>query len=147
MPNPLVSQGVLNRLRASVVWGSYPSLNVTSSYLAKGGIKLNFQGESTKYLETMTGATVSPNVKLMFEAQINLIKAQSLADQYKKQMEYQSVLGDGMIRPDAQTLSPFQIVNCSIQNVRELDFSGETELYTVTIMGYYLINSFLFDLT
>lgn len=145
MANPLVSQGSLNKLRASITWPSFTNLNVTAPYLSKEGIRLSLQGESTLYLPTMTGAVTSPEPYMMIECVINLLKSQSLANQYKQQMEVNALLGDGTVRPDAVALGVYQITNCAIKSIRELDFSGEHALFSVTIGGYYLVNSTLFS--
>ena len=145
MPNPLIAQGTLSKVRASVTWSSNPSLNVTAPYLGKGGIRLTLQGESTLYLPTMTGAVTSQEPYMMIECVINLIKPQALANLYKQRMESNSLIGDGSIRPDATALGVYQVTNCAIKSVRELDFSGEHEGFAVTIGGYYLTNSSLFN--
>ncbi len=145
MPNPLVAQGVLNRLRASVVWTSFPGLNVTAPYLAKQGLRLALEGESTLYIPSMTGAVRSPEPYMMIGLTMALLKSQSLADYYKQKMESDSALGDGTVRPDSTPLSPYQIINCSIQSVREMDFAGEDASFAVTVKGYYNVNSTLFD--
>lgn len=143
--NPLIPQGTLNRLRASIVWPSNPSLNVVSSYLGKMGIRLSLDGESTLFIPTMTGAVTSQEPYMMITATIHLLKTQQLASLYKAQMELQSLIGDGTIRPDAVTLAPYPIINCSIQAVRELGFAGDDADYAVTVRGYYLVNSSLWD--
>lgn len=145
MANPLIAQGTLNRLRASVVWPGFASLNVTSSYLGKAGIRLSLQGETTLYIPTMTGQVTSPEPYMRVEMEMALLKTQALSNAYKQQMETSSLLGDGTVRPDAATLGPYQIVNCSIMSIRGLDFSGENADFTVTIGGYYYINSTLFS--
>lgn len=146
MPNPLVAQGTLNLLRASVVWPSTPNLNVTPPYLMKAGIRFVLQGKSVEYINAMTGAVTSPQPYMMVEMTININKANGLADIYKSQMELNALIGDGTVRPDTTGLSPFQIVNCSIEGVRELDFSGADGGYAAVIGGYYLINASLFDI-
>lgn len=118
---------------------------MTAPYLSKEGIRLTLQGESVLYLPAMTGAVTSQEPYMMIEATLNLLKSQALADQYKRQMELNALLGDGTIRPDATPLSPYQITNCAIKSIRELDFSGEHAVFAVTIGGYYLINSSLFN--
>ena len=145
MPNPLIAQGSLSKIRASVTWGSFPQLNVTAPYLGKAGIRLQLQGESVLYLPTMTGAVTSPEPYMMIECTINLIKPQSLANLYKQQMEDNALLGDGSVRPDATALGVYALTNCAIKGVRELDFSGEHEGFAVTIGGYYFTNSSLFN--
>jgi hypothetical protein len=144
VPNPLVAQGSLNKVRASVTWPSFPQLNVTAPYLSKEGIRLTLQGESVLYLPTMTGAVTSQEPYMMIEMTIHLIKPQSLANLYKQQMETSSLLNDGSVRPDAVALGIYQITNCAIKSVRELDFSGEHAVFAVNIGGYYLVNSNLF---
>ena len=143
--NPLIAQGSLNRLRASVTWPSFPALNVTAPYLSKAGVRLSLQGESTLYLPTMTGAVTSPEPYMMIELVINLLKTQGLASQYKAQMEQSAALGNGSVRADSITLGIYQVVNCAIKSVRELDFSGENADFAVTIGGYYLVNASLFQ--
>ncbi len=138
MPNPLIAQGTLNKLRASVTWASFPALNVTASFLSKEGIRIVFQGDSVTYMP-------SQEPYMGMECTINLVKSQPLADLYKKQMELNALLGDGTIRPDAVPLSPYQIVNASIKGVRDLDFSGEHALFAVQLGGYYLVNSSMFN--
>ncbi len=144
MPNPLVAQGTLSKIRGSIVWANFPSLNVTAPYLGKAGIRLALQGESTLYLPTLTGAVTSQEPYMMVECTINLLKTQGLANQYKQQMETNAALGDGTVRADSTALGAYSIVNCSIKSIRELDFAGENADFLVTIGGYYLVNSNLY---
>ncbi len=145
MANPLIVQGSLNRLRASVIWNDNPSLNVTASYLGKDGIRLALDGESTAFINTMTGAVTSPEPYQMITLTVHLLKTQALASQYKAQMENTALLGNGVVRPDSVALPAYDIVNCAIESVRELNFSGMDAEFAVTIKGYYLVNSSLFD--
>ena len=144
--NPNVSQGTLNRLRASVIWNSFPPLNITAPFLGEEAIRLAFEGESTVFINTMTGAVTSPEPYLVVNLSAHLLKSQPLSDLYKQQMESSALLGDGTVRPDTTTLSPYPLVNCAIQNVRELNFNGKDAGYAVSIKGYYVINSALWNL-
>ena len=145
MANPLIAQGTLNRLRASVTWASNPGLNVTASFLGREGIRLALQGESITYIPTMTGAIQSPEPYMQIELTLHLLKTQALSSSYKRQMETNATIGDGTVRPDvASGLDAYQIVNCGIRSVRELNFSGEDAGFAVVIGGYYLVNSSLF---
>jgi hypothetical protein len=143
--NPLIAQGTLNRLRGSVVVAGFPQLNVTAPYLGKEGISLALGGESTTYLDTMTGAVTSPEPKMMVNCVVHLLKTQPLAALYKAQMELLSLIGDITVIPDAATLGNYQIINCAIAAVSELRFSGEDAGFGVTLKGYYLINAALWQ--
>jgi hypothetical protein len=143
--NPLVQQGSLNRIRASIVFPSNPNLNVTASFLGRMGIRLSLDGDSTLYIPTMTGAVTSPEPYMMVTATIHMLKTQQLASLYKARMELNSLIGDGTIRPDSIALPPYQMTNCAIQSVREFNFSGEDADFAVAIRAYYLVNSSLFD--
>lgn len=143
--NPLVAQGTLNRLRASVTWPNFPQLNVTASYLGKMGIRLALEGESTLFIPTMTGAVTSPEPYMAVTVTIHLLKTQQLAALYKAQMEASALIGDGTVRPDASTLPPYQITNCAIESVRELNFGGDDAEFAVAVKGYYLINNNLWS--
>lgn len=144
MPNPLVDQGVLNRVRGSITFATNPGLNITASFLGKAAIKLDLQGETTEYFGTLTGAVRSPQPYMMIEVTANLLKTQALANAYKAKMELDSFLGNMSVRSDG-ILNIYDCLNCSIKNVRGLDFSGESPDFTVVIGGYYLVNSTLFD--
>ena len=140
--NPLVNQGIINRLVASVTWNTNPSLNITAPFLGREGIRLAREGAAVVYLPTMTGAVLSTEPYMMIRMTCNLLKTQSLGAAYKSQMEIDAVLGDGQVRPDVAVggISLFQLTNCSIADTPELDFSGGSPLYPVIISGYYNIN-------
>jgi hypothetical protein len=143
MSNPLVSQGTLNRLIASVTWTGFPALNVTPSFLNRDGIRLALDGESTKFLPSLAGAVTSPEPYQMCTLSLNLLKSQGLAALYKAQMETQCLLGNCVVRPDAATLPTYALVNMAIEGVRELAFSGEDAGFSITCRGYYLVNNSL----
>jgi hypothetical protein len=145
--NPLLSQGTLNRIRASVVVPGNSSLNVTAPFLHKEGISLALEGESTTYIPTMTGMTTSPEPYMSATVSISLLKTQSLAGIYKAQMENLSTIGDITVYPDVSTgLPTYTIVNCAIESVREMKFNGEDAAWVVMIKGYYVTNNALFNL-
>lgn len=143
--NPLVDQGTLNRLRGSAVWQDLPNLNITAPYLGKEGMRLALEGESTQFIETMTGAVTSPQPYMAVSLTLSLLRTQSLADLYKQRMELDARIGAGTIRSDSAFLGVYDLVNCSIQSVRELPFNGEDAGFNVTIKGYYNINSALWN--
>ena len=141
----MIAQGTLSRIRGSITWNNFSTLNITAPYLSKEGIRLSFQGETTQYFPTMTGAVTSMEPYMMCEVTAFLIKSQPLANIYKNQMETNSLLGDGTIRPDATTLGPYQITNCAIKTIHELDFSGQGPGFAIVFAGYYNVNSSLFQ--
>jgi hypothetical protein len=149
VPNPLVDQGQLNRIRASVVWANFPQLNVTAAYLAKAGITLALEGNATDYFGTMTGAVPSPAPYQIATLTLNLVKSQPLSQIYKAQFEANTVLGFCTIYPDvatgANTLSVYDLYNVVLETVREMTFAGEDPAWVVSCKGYYLTNAVLFN--
>lgn len=144
--NPLVDQGTLNRVRASVVWVDHPELNVTAGYLGRDGIRLGLEGQAAAFLPTMTGAVTSPEPYMMINLTIHLLKTQALAQAYKAQMENIALVGNGTVRPDLSTgIDPYDIVNCAIEGVRELNFSGQDEGFVISCRGYYILNNSLWE--
>lgn len=144
--NPLIDQGTLNRLRGSVVWDSYPNLNVTSPYLNKEGIRLALDGEATLFLPTISGAVTSPEPYQMVTLTINVLKTNGLAALYQAQMQLSTKLGIGSIITDTSSLPNFELQNCAIEGVRELSFAGEDAGFAVIIRGYWVINNNLWSL-
>jgi hypothetical protein len=78
--------------------------------------------------------------------EVALLKTQPLAAAYKAQMETYSVLGEVTVRPDTSVLPVYTFENGSIQNVRQLRFSGEDAGFVVTIGAYYIINNEMWSL-
>lgn len=145
MANPLVDQGVLNRLAASVVLADFPELNVTPSYLGKEGVSLSLEGNGTTYIGTMTGGVPSPEPYQVCSVTIHLLKSQPLSAQFKDKYESSTLIGNITVRPDVNSgLTPYDIVNCSLMNVREQSYAGTDAGWVITITGYYLINSQLY---
>lgn len=147
MPNILTPQGSLTRLKSSAIWNDFPSLNVTAPFLGKTGIRLTLEGETTLFLPTMTGAATSQEPYLMCSIRMHLLKTQGLSSQYKAKMQTNSQLGAGTVRPDVGPggLDPYSVINCAIESVEPLDFSGDSVDFIVTVKGYYIVNSDAFD--
>lgn len=145
MANPLVAQGTLNRLRASIIWTSFPNLNVTASYLGKEGISMSFDGDATTTIDTMTGAVQSPEPYQRISISIHLLKSQALAAAFKAQIESSTLLGDLIMYPDAIQLPPYSLTNCAISTVNPLKFDGTDAGWILMGRAYYSINSSLWN--
>jgi hypothetical protein len=145
MANPLVPQGTINRLRASVTVTNFTGLNVTASYLGKEGISLSFDGVVTTPIETMTGIVPSPEPYQRVTANIHLLKTQALATAWKQQLERLSLIGQLTVQPDAVALDPYQISNSYIYNVAPLKFDGTDAGWVVSVGGIYYVNSDLWN--
>jgi hypothetical protein len=50
-----------------------------------------------------------------------------------------------VVRTDSVTLPPYDILNCAIENIEALDFSGRSANYVVRVRGYYQVNAFMFQ--
>ena len=146
MANPLVPQGTLNRLLGSVVFTSYPGLNVTASFLGKEGIGLTFDGPITSPLETMTGIVDSPEPYQRVSVTIHMLKSQALANAFKNQIETYSVVGDATVRLDTKTLGPYQLSNTMLYNVNPLRSNGMDPEWVLSLTGIYYINSALWNM-
>jgi hypothetical protein len=144
MSNPLVIQGTLNRLRGSVVYGAFPQLNVTSQYLAREGISLAFDGDTSLLIGTMTGAVTSPEPYTYGTATLHLLRSQSLANVYKTQIELLSVVGPVRIITDSYTLKDFFLTNCVLQSLQEMTFDGNQAGMIVRLRGIYNVNLSLY---
>lgn len=144
--NPLVDQGTLNRLRASVLITASPELNVTASFLGKEMVGLTLEGEATTAIPNAAGVTQSPEPYQMATVEIHLIKAQALADQWKQRMQANTLLGDITVIPDAKTLGNYPLQNCSVTSVAPMRFSGADAGWVISLRGTYYINNDLWNL-
>lgn len=144
MSNPQVLQGTLNRLLASVVYASFPQLNVTSAYLAKEAISISFDGDTSLLIGTLTSAVTSPAPYVYGTVTIHLLRTQALGNAYKTQVETNTTMGSVTVYPDSTALTPFQLNNCVLQTVQEMPFDGTQASLIIRLRGVYNINSTLF---
>ena len=145
MANPLVPQGTLNRLRASISFVSFPGLQITASFLGKEGIALAFDGVVTTPLDTMTGVVQSPEPYQRVTVSAHLIKSQALANNFKSQIELNSLVGDFVVRTDAGSMGPYQVSNGAINTVNPLKFDGSDAGWTLMLSGIYYVNASLWN--
>lgn len=143
--NPMIPQGTLNRVRGSIVIPDFPSLNVTASYLGRGGISMAKEGAATLQLPQMTGTVTSPEPYQLVNVTVNLLRTQSIAAAYEAQLALLSVIGQFNVIPDAVTLPTYTVYNGSIGGLREMSFGGEDAGYVITLQGYIIINNNLFN--
>lgn len=135
----------LNRILASVIVPAYPQLSVTAPFLGEEGISLAFEGEAVTFIRTMTSNVTSPEPLQMCTLSINLIKTLPLAQLYESQRQTNAQLGGMTVYTDASTLGPYNLIQCAIQNVRELRLNGRDAGYVVTVMGAYPLNSSMYS--
>lgn len=140
----LTPQGTINRVRGSIVFGLFPQLNITASFLGTEGISVNFSTKATDYIPTMTGAATSPAPYQIMLISAMLLRTQPFADLWKTTVELSSLLGDITVRTDAAPLSPYIYTNCALDNVGDIKSDGKTIAYMIHIIGTYSINAALF---
>jgi len=146
MANPLIQQGTLNRLRGSVSPVDFPELNVIAANLAVEGISISFSGGATTTIDTLTGVVQSPEPYIKVSVKVHLLKSQILSDQWKAQMEDNTLIGDLAVTTDTTTLSDYNFTNVAIESVETLDFSGKNAGYVLNLTGIYYINNSLWNL-
>ncbi len=136
--------GVLNRLRASVVWKNFPELNVTSGFLTTEGIRLALEGNATDLLPAMVSLVSSPAPYLAASVTMSIVRSSLLAAVYQQQIENTTLMGLMSIFPDTDVLKPYVINNVALESVREMAFAGMEAAMVVTARGYYNVNTGFF---
>lgn len=147
--SPIINLGVVNRLAASVTIPLYSSLSVTAQFLAKPGIRLAPEGDTTKFIEVMASVVPSPEPYIMMTATIPLVKTLSIAAAYQAQMQLSTILGQVTIRPDVTRgsggLQPFVLQQAALMRAENMDFGGESAEFGVVIRGAWYINAALWS--
>ncbi|MGL5386635.1 MAG: hypothetical protein ACRDCA_12405 [Serratia sp. (in: enterobacteria)] len=146
MPNPFVSQGVFNKVRASVKFTQHPELNITAAYLTQDAIDIQFQGDAGVLLPTMTGGAPSPNPYQMINVQIHLVRSQGMAQLFKNQIETDTFLGEAKIFSDTTTLGDFVIRSATLRSAGDVSFAGRDPAFLISVFGIYDVNKDMWDL-
>lgn len=145
MADPRIPQGNLNRLKASLIWADNSDLNITPPFMGRAMFSLSFEGAATSRIPTSTGLVNSPEPYQGVMVTASLLRTQQLATLYEQRRQTNTLMGDGTLRPDSQAggLGPYQLINMSIENVREMTIAGEDPTFVIVFGGYMQINSFL----
>jgi hypothetical protein len=98
--------GVLNRLRASVTYATFPQLNVTSNFLTTEGIRLALEGNAADLLPAMVSLVSSPAPYLSASITMSLVRSSVLASIISNM--YYTVLLGSTIFPDTY-FGPFKL--------------------------------------
>lgn len=142
--NPLIPQGILNRVRGSLQIPDFSNLNVTAPYLGPEGISLSRESPANTNLPTMTGIVPSPEPYQQVLLTVALNRTQGLASLYEQQFQANTYLGLVVVRTDAATLPTYNLYSMSLVTVGELRFNGTTPMYGIELRGYYPVNSSMF---
>ena len=145
MANPIVPQGTLNRALTSVSVINFPFLNITSGFFGTKVARISFEGDASDYIGTLTGAVPSPRLYQIITCTMYLNKSQALSALWEQQRLTNSIIGPVNVVTDSPVLPPYYMHNCTLQNVSDLDLTGESNDYPVMIKGTYPINGTLFS--
>lgn len=140
MPNPLVSQGFLNRVRGALSVTETPALNVSASYLAKDGISMRPDSPATDIIPTQTGTVGSQVPYQQVTLTVHLLKTQGLGESYRQRFLTDTSLGEIVVTPDATTFGNTTLLNCYLVNFNEVTVNGMDPSFVVTISGYMVTN-------
>jgi hypothetical protein len=144
MSNPIVAQGTLNRALTSVSVVNFPFLNVTSGFFGTKVARITFEGDTSDYIATLTGAVPSPRLYQVVTVTMYLNKSQALSSLWEQQRLTNSAIGPVNVVTDSPTLPNYYIHNCILENVSDLDLNGESNDYPVVLKGVYFVNGALF---
>lgn len=143
MPNPLVQQGLLNRILTSVVVAGFPQLSVTASNMTKSLASLEFDDDGVDQIGTATGIVNSPKPYVMATVMLNILRSQTVAAAYLAQWQLNAFLGTVNVFSDSTTFPAISLAQCSIMRPDPGTFDGQDPTVKVTLKGIYYINSSL----
>lgn len=146
MPNPLIPQGTLNRVRCSVVVPAHTGLNVTSAYMSQAFASIAFEGSFSGLIGTATGAVPSPEPYVFGTITASLLKTQALAGQWMAQAQSDPQLGAVTVYPDSSATPAFTLNDAIIQSIDPAAFDGKDPAVRVTIRGIFYASNDLWSM-
>ncbi len=141
-----VTQGTLNRLRATISFTDHPELNITPSFLGRDMVTVAPQGDVTHIIPTATGLVTSPEPYQIVEISAHILRTNGLGDRYKKQLENLSTIGNCTVRFDVVGFSDMPLTNASIKSVDAIKADGTEAGWVIHIQAAYIINQALYSL-
>ena len=145
MPNPLIPQGTLNRIRCSIVVPSFPALNITAPYMGQRFATINFSGSFTELIPTATGGVASPEPYVMANVSVDLLRTQSLSASWLAQANATGAIGAVTIYPDSAAFPEIKIDNTVIDSIEPGAYDGKDPVVRLMLKGFYNINDDLWN--
>lgn len=143
--NPMVAQGVLNRLRASIVCSNNGALNITAPYLGKNMVRVAFEGNSVEQFQTATGLVNSPEPYVQVTVTAALLRTQQLAGAWFNQMLTNSKIGSMQIHSDTSTFPVMSLYNMVIRSIDPGPYDGSGPDVNLTLHGLMYVNNDLWS--
>lgn len=143
--NPNISQGTLNRVRASIIIPGIPTLNISSFNMGKNFVTTKADGDYTLFLETGTGTVRSPEPYILFTIVVDLLRTQALSNSWLAQAQATTILGDVHVHPDVASYPSLHFRECAIQHYEPGDFNGQNASTPLVIKGTFNINNNLWN--
>ncbi len=143
MGNPYVPQGLLNRVKASVIIPNFTSLNIASTYMSKKFVTVTFDDDFADQPETATGIVNSPKPYVMASVNVGLIRTQPLADSWLQQVQSDTQIGRVIVHSDSSTFPQLHIHNCSILKLEPGPYDGTDPTVDLLMRGVFYPNSYI----
>jgi hypothetical protein len=140
MPNPQIQQGVLNRVKSSVIVPNNTALNIAASYMGKSFVKVDFEGNFVEQIETGTGMVRSPEPYVPTTITVSLLRSQALSATWVAQFQSNSFIGPVNVHPDSSVFPVISVTDVVIRHVDPGAFDGADPIVRLTLRGTVNIN-------
>lgn len=144
MANKSMPLGFLNKALSNFQCLNFPQLNASSQNFGEGGMKMSFDGPATKRVGALTGDIPSLELYQPVSIMVPMLKTQAAGASWQAQVQNNSNIGDCIVYPDATTINPWTIINCSITDQDPGSLDGSDARYIFKVAGYYPVNSSAF---
>lgn len=145
MPNPLVNQGFLNRVRGAVSVTDDSDLNVTAPYLGSDAISLRPDTPATDVLPTLTGTVGSQIPYQQVTLTVHMLRTQALAAAWQNRFATDTALGEIVVTPDSNVFNDYTVLNAYLTNFQEINITGRDPGFVAMISGYIITNNDMWD--
>ena len=136
--------GVLNRALTSVSVINFPNLNVTTGFFGTKVARISFEVETSDYIPVLAGNVPSPRLTQIITCMMYLNKSQSLAAAWEAQRLTSAIIGDVVVVTDSAVMPTYYMANATLQNIADLDLTGDSNDFPVMLKGTYYINNSIY---
>jgi hypothetical protein len=143
--NLKISQGVLNRLRGSIVFPDFGSLNITAPYMGKNMIVVSIEGNIVNQIPTGTGVVNSPEPYVPVGISVILLRTQQLAADWFNKALTNSKVGSGTVHSDTAAFPAMQLDDLVIRHIDPGPYNGSGPDVNLTLGGILYVNNDLWS--
>lgn len=144
-PTPALARGVLNRIRANIVFPDFPAMNIAPENMGRSMVRVAFEGQLVTQIPTGTGAVNSPEPFVFVTITVGMLRTQPIAAAWLNQIMTNSSVQNITAHPDTSAFPPIALQDVVVSHIDPGPYDGTNPEVPIIFRGLLPVNNDLWS--